>query len=145
MWASLWAHKTLTSSFWNVEPLGTPLGTYGNSKRNLGNFMGTFKSHTNALIRWDELSTPSSCKHWFFIRLNFICRKKNNLSCLSGFVDCRMGIREWMAWMWSTHDHTPSIHNASVTWDPSSHLCWLMSLKWLSYFWALNTTQIWMS
>jgi hypothetical protein len=25
-------------------------------------------SHTNALIRWDEHSTPSSCKHWFFIR-----------------------------------------------------------------------------
>ena len=38
-----------------------------NSIGNLGNPMGTFKSHTNALIRWDEQSTPSSCKHWFFI------------------------------------------------------------------------------
>jgi hypothetical protein len=38
------------------------------------------------------------------------------LACLSGFVDLRMGLYEWMAWMWFGHDHTPSIHNASMTW-----------------------------
>ena len=34
---------------------------------NLNELQGTLwepsKSHTNALMRWDEQSTPSSCKH----------------------------------------------------------------------------------
>jgi hypothetical protein len=36
--------------------------------------------------------------------------------CSSSFVDRRMGCCEWMLWMWYAHDHTPSIHNASMTW-----------------------------
>ena len=36
--------------------------------------------------------------------------------CPSSFVDRRMGHYEWMAWMWSAHETTPSIHIASMTW-----------------------------
>ena len=34
----------------------------------------------------------------------------------SNFVNCKMGLCEWMAWMWSAHDHTPFTHSVSVTW-----------------------------
>ena len=37
--------------------------------------------------------------------------------CLRSFADCRMGRREWMAWMWYAHETIPSVHSASVTWD----------------------------
>ena len=30
--------------------------------------------------------------------------------------DYRIGCCDWMAWMWSAHETTPFIHNASVTW-----------------------------
>ena len=94
---------------WNgIKFMGNPIG-------NLGNHMGTFKSHTNALIRWDEQSTPSSCKRRFLIRQNFI-HQMFFLGCPSNFADHRMGLCEWMAWVWSAHNPTPFIHNTLVIW-----------------------------
>lgn len=80
----------------------------------IGNLWELSKSDTNVLIQSDEQSTPSSCKHGFFIRENFIYRSFLG-GCPRSFVDCRMGRFEWMDWMWSAHETTPSIHNASVT------------------------------
>ena len=42
--------------------------------------------------------------------------------CMNSFIDRRMGLCEWMAWIWSTHDHTPSIHNTLVTWHPTLYI-----------------------
>ena len=46
----------------------------GNSIGNVGKPMRTFKNPIqNALIRWDEQSTPSSCKHLFSsVEISFI-------------------------------------------------------------------------
>ena len=90
------------------------IGTWGLWRTPLGT-LGTFKTphkcpHTT---RWTI--NPSSCKHSFFIHWNFIYKE-----CFSGcprsFIDHRMGHYEWMACMWSDHETTPSIHNASVAW-----------------------------
>ena len=36
--------------------------------------------------------------------------------CPTSFLNRRMGLSEWMAWMWFAHDHTSFIHSASITW-----------------------------
>ena len=60
-----------------------PLRGLRNSFGNLGNLQN---AHTNALIRWDEQSTPSSCKHWFsFAKISSI--KSFLPGCPSNFVD----------------------------------------------------------
>ena len=78
------------------------------------------KSHTNALIRQDEQWTPSSRNHWLFIHQNFT-RWTNFLGgCSNNYVTRTMRLCEWMAWMWSVHNHTPFIHSTSVTWHEAS-------------------------
>ena len=39
--------------------------------------------------------------------------------CPDNFVDHRMGLCEWMAWMWSVQDHTlHSQHHIDIAWKP---------------------------
>ena len=58
--------------------------------------------HTNAFIQPDEQYINPFIHHKVFFGLS------------EKF--CRMKCCEWMAWMWPTHESTPSIHSASVTW-----------------------------
>ena len=58
---------------------------------------------------WEqENRVPIACGRWIHPTIFLSGR-------LSNFVYHRMGLCEWMAWMWSSHDHTPFIHNALVS------------------------------
>ena len=35
--------------------------------------------------------------------------------CLNKFIGRKMGLCKWMAWMWSAHEYTPSMHIALAT------------------------------
>ena len=91
----------------------------------LGNFIGNLGNPT------ETSKIPRICSHTMGWTINsFVLqtsifhppkfhpskRRRKNLGCPNSFVDRRMGLCEWTAGMWSTHDHTPSIHSASVTW-----------------------------
>ena len=78
----------------------------------------------------------------------FLLGRPNNV------VDRRMGLREWMPWMWFAHNHTPSIRNALVTWinttsylafNPhySSKLVIMWRLNWPLDVWCRNLLPCW--
>ena len=80
---------------------------------------GKLQNPTQMLSYVGMNNQPLRIANLFFVHQNFIWWDFF-LGCPSSFVDHRVGLCEWMTWMWSTHNRTPSIHNASLTWDPNA-------------------------
>ena len=97
------------------------------SGNSIGIPLGTFKilhkcSHTT---RW--IMNPFILQRLIFDLLKFHPLK----FFFELLLDRRMGHCEWMAWMWSTHEATPSIHSALVAWMDDGHqIAWFILTHW---------------
>ena len=69
-------------------------------------------------FQWSSPQTNNQPRR-LFIHLDFI-RLKFFGGCSNNFINRRMGLCKWLAWMWSAHKHTPSIHCASPQWHGAS-------------------------
>ena len=92
-------------------PIGFPnfpmVSPYKNTIGKLGNPMGTFEYPTQ-MLSYDGLNIqPLHLVNNYFSSTNISSIISSYSNCLSNFVDHRMGLCEWMPWMWFTHYHTP--------------------------------------
>ena len=110
------SYESICIRFWRF-PKTSFDSKWNSPERTIGKF-GNFPNPTQMLSYNGMDNRPLHLANTDVAFAKFSLFRSFVPGCPRSFIDFRTGLNEWMmmAWMWSTHDNTPSIHNASVAW-----------------------------
>ena len=111
-----WGVRAPTTSIWKVELTILVINSKSLMMANLEmRFNRLYKSICVGFWRRWTIN-PFILQTLIFHPQKFPPSEVLSSDCPSTSVNHRMGLCEWIAWMCFTHDRTPFIHSASMTW-----------------------------